>query len=105
MNYSLTIQQQQGQQHMLTLSGHLTIRNSFALHAELLEFARLQEGLRLEVKDVEDLDATFLQLLLSLSRYLDEHQKSFYLHLDLNPNLSNLLDITGVPKILNTNPL
>jgi methyl-accepting chemotaxis protein len=38
MNYSLTIkQQQQGQPHLLTLSGHLTIKNSFALHAELLE--------------------------------------------------------------------
>ena len=103
-NYKLSIQQQQGKPSTLTLSGQLTLKNCFALHAELLEYAKQEQGLRLEVKDVEELDAAFLQLLLALSRYHDEHKRPFYLHLDLNSALSKLVQVSGMNTALNTTP-
>lgn len=61
--------------------------------------------MQLEVTDVEDLDATFLQLLLALIKYHDDHHKPFYLHLDLNPALNSLLQVAGVSKtLINANP-
>ncbi len=104
MNYTLSIRQAQGLPDTLILNGHLTIRNSVALHAALLEHSQKQEGMRLEVKEVEEMDAAFLQLLLALRKYHDEHKKPFYLHLALNPVLSSLVQIAGLSKTLNTNP-
>lgn len=103
-NYHLTVKQQQGKASTLTLSGQLILKNCFPLYAELLDYSKQEHGLRLEVKEVEELDAAFLQLLLALSQYHDEHKKPFSLHLDLNPILNNLVQVAGVSKILNTNP-
>ena len=102
MNYTIKLKQQADKPDTLTLSGSLTIKNSFAILAELLAHAKQQTGLRLEVKDVEDMDSTFVQLLLALSRYHDEHQKPFYLQLALNPGLSKLMEVAGIHNVLNS---
>lgn len=102
MSYTLSFTEEQGKPGTLTISGHLTIKNSFELHKQLLEYARVQKGLRLEVKEVEELDVAFLQLLLSLSKYHDEHQKPFTLHLDLNPYNKNLMQLAAMDKVLNS---
>ena len=103
MSYTLTITEKQGVPRSLTVSGLLTIKTSLALHAELLEHAKKQEGMQLEVTDVEDLDVTFLQLLLALGKYHNDQQKPFRLQLDLNPGLSHLMQLAGITKALNTN--
>lgn len=103
-SYTLSTEEKQGQPYTLRLSGYLTIKNSLALHAQLLELATKQQGMRLEVKDVEDFDTAFIQLLLALDQYHAQHQKPYYLQLDLNPMHKKLLQVSGVSNTLYTNP-
>lgn len=105
MNYTLITRQQAGKPDTLILSGSLTIRNCFAIHAQLLEYTKQQAGLRLEIKDVEDMDGTLVQLLLALSKYHDEHKKPFYLQLSLNPALDSLVETAGFKDLLYSKPL
>ena len=103
MNYSLTKISQEEGLPKVQLGGHLTIRNAQVLHAELLEYASKHEGLHLEVKETGEIDVAFMQILLSLSAYLYQHNKAFFLQMELDPEQTKMLQIAGLKEKLTIN--
>ncbi|WP_224995844.1 STAS domain-containing protein [Cesiribacter sp. SM1] len=103
MSYSLTTDIQSGKPARLQLSGSLNIRNVRALHAELLAYASQPGGIHLELREVEEMDVAFLQLLLSLQQHQQQHQQSFYLQLNVNPVLTSFIQFAGIEHILKKN--
>lgn len=75
-----------------------------ALYYQLLEHSKAQQVLQLKIKEVEELDITFIQVLLALVRFHEIHQNPIDIQLDLSPDLIKQIHIAGLSKILNYNP-
>lgn len=104
MSYTLTVSAGPERAIVLNLSGCLTIRNCASLHKDLLEFTKVQQAVHLVINEVEELDITFIQLLLALGHYFEVQHNPFELQLDLRPELIKQLHQAGITKTLNINP-
>lgn len=94
MKWSL-INETDGQPPRLTLSGNLGIRHSNTLQQLLMQHAAEGRGLCLEVREVEELDLSFLQLLLAFSHQLQASRQPFILHMHPNPVAAHQLRVSG----------
>lgn len=102
MHYKLSAELEPGKPYRLVLSGFLNIRNAQALHAELLGYAKKQEGIYLQIREVEDLDVACLQILLSLHQYQQQQKHAFSLEIDVKPALNSLIQTAGINQTLTT---
>ena len=101
MNYSIKIYSQAGQPVKLQVSGHLNIQNAAAIRTELLECLGHAQEVQLEIMEVEAMDLSFIQLLLSLKVSLQHVD----LQLGVNPNLQMLIRTSGIEERLSNNAL
>ena len=92
--------QQKGSPLSLVLSGKLNVQNSVALRKELLEYREKEPVLQVALGEVEDLDLSFLQLLLALQKSQEQNIMNAPLTQKLNEDQQLLLQIAGLHTIL-----
>ncbi len=87
---------EQGLVEILELSGMLVLDNSEKIKNELLNVIRcLNNKIRIEIKDVQEIDITFIQIILAFINYLDDNHISYKFGWNLSAELQTLLENVG----------
>lgn len=83
------------EQVSIRLEGDLTIRNMEALKEKLAPLTEQAEKLSMEVRNVESMDLSFIQLIQSLSQSMTANGKGLSVSLSLQKEVKELLEKTG----------
>lgn len=80
----------------LTLSGDLSLNNIKAIKEELTAYASKGKAIKLAIRDAENMDLGFIQLIKSF--ILTAHQNKIQVDVDINitPEQQQLLDRSGI---------
>lgn len=96
MQYTLTSTSRMDGTIVIILKGFLTIHNSTALYIKLKEHINSeQKGVLIQAEEVEEIDLSFLQCMLALSKNMQAQHKTFNLQLALSPDQQRLLECAG----------
>ncbi len=87
---------EQGLVEILELSGMLVLDNSEKIKNELLNVIQcLNNKIRIEIKDVQEIDITFIQIILAFINYLDDNHILYKFGWSLTAELQTLLENVG----------
>ncbi len=82
----------------IILSGDLDLDNADELK-RILELRLLNSNiLNIELKDIESFDLSTQQILLAAARYAKDKGKSFNVNFDLDQDLTQLIEISGITE-------
>lgn len=82
---------------VLRFSGNLTVGNSEKIKNELLLLSgKLNSRITIEIEDVQEIDISFIQIVLSLVNYMDDHHISYKFQWTLEPDVRDLIEGVGL---------
>jgi anti-anti-sigma regulatory factor len=85
-----------GQVEMLDFSGLLVVSNSQQIHKELVSVCDdMNSNLTITIEDVEDIDLSFVQLIVAFTRKMTENQIKFRINWNLDAASQLLLKNAG----------
>jgi anti-anti-sigma regulatory factor len=86
----------QGLIEVLEFSGVLTVENSENIKDELLAATRnLNNKVNIEIKDVQEIDISFIQIILAFINYMDDHHISSKFEWALDADIQELIEGVG----------
>jgi ABC-type transporter Mla MlaB component len=80
----------------LTLSGDLSLNNVKAIKDDLEAYLNKSEGVKVLVKDVDNIDLGFIQLIQSFAWTLLKSNKQTDIEMELSPDQQKLLNNAGI---------
>lgn len=83
----------------LKLGGDLTIQRSVELKECILDYVDKNQTVIIDHEEVEDVDLTYLQLLVSAKRYSEEKKKEFQINYS-NDAFNEIIQLSGFEDIL-----
>ncbi len=86
----------QGKKARMTFSGYLTLQNAREIRSVLQNHTGDYKSVELMAKDVSGIDVSFLQILESFRKTLEEQGKNIKIFFDLPYDLKNLLANAGI---------
>jgi len=87
----------------ITLSGQLTINSIVKLVAEMKPLLKNASNVKIHVKEVENIDLTFIQMLFAIKNSGKKDNYKINVSMDLSEELTLLIDNAGFHSALNLN--
>ncbi len=87
----------------ITLSGQLTINSITKLVAEMKDLLQNTSNVNIQVKEVENMDLTFIQMLFAIKNSGKKENYKIKVNMDLSEELTLLISNAGFHEILNLN--
>ncbi len=87
----------------ITLSGQLTINSIVKILAEMKELLKNASNVNIHVKEVENIDLTFIQLLFAIKNSGKKENYKINVNMELPDELNLLVNNAGFHSVLNLN--
>jgi ABC-type transporter Mla MlaB component len=100
-HYKSTIEKETNTQRIV-LKGDLSIRNAVNIKKKIRATKLTKENVKIQIIDVDNVDLTFIQLLISLKNSLIELGKNVEISSELPENAELLIRNSGFNKVMNT---
>lgn len=102
MDYIMSFQKEGGVNgaDLLLFGGYLNLQNSQKIKKNLMKQLAGSAALHIKVEKAEQLDLSFLQLLLGLKIYFKEVRQPVYFDFELNKELESILTTSGFDELL-----
>jgi ABC-type transporter Mla MlaB component len=82
----------------LEINGNLVINHIDKIYREISEKIDFSKPLNISVQNVENIDITFIQILLSLKKEFEEKKLELQISVDLSDDLWSLLKNAGIKQ-------
>ncbi len=86
---------------VITVSGNLSLNNSEGIKKQLNTAIKKHDDIHLEIKNADELDLSFLQILFSLIAYCHEENKKITHTAYLSQEQKQLLEHAGFKTLIN----